>query len=526
MKDIEKILRGDAEGIGRRDFMTLAGALGVGTALGTSLLGKPAHAATPKKGGHLIMGLDGAGAGDSVDPATYTANYMQAVGMQFYNTLAEVDEKGQLQPSLAESWEAKPGATEWVVKLRKGVQFHNGKEMKAPDVVYSINHHRAEDSKSAAMSLLATVTDIKANGDNEITILLSSGNADLPYILADYHIAITPEGAPFDGRLGTGAFILENFEPGVRTLTKRNPNYWNAANRGHVDSVETLAINDPTARASGLQSGSVHLINRADPKIVSVLEKNPNIQILEISGAGHYTLPMRCDTAPFDNADVRLAMKYAINREEVVKKVLRGHGKIGNDQPIPSFDPFFAADIPQRPYDPDKAKFHLKKSGYSGPIVLSISDAAFTGAVDAAQIYQANAKKAGIDLQIERVPTDGYWENVWMKKPFCGSYWGGRPTADLMFSIAYLSDAPWNEAFWKRPDFDKLVVAARAELDAAKRKQMYHDLQAMVVDDCGEIIPMFNNFIDAASKKVQGFVPTPTLELSGLRAAEKVWLEG
>ena len=103
---MEKLLRGEAQGIGRRDFMTLAGALGVGTALGTSLLSRPALAATPKKGGHLIIGLDGAGAGDSVDPATYTANYMQAVGMQFYNTLAEVDEKGKLQPSLAESWEA------------------------------------------------------------------------------------------------------------------------------------------------------------------------------------------------------------------------------------------------------------------------------------------------------------------------------------------------------------------------------------------------------------------------------------
>jgi peptide/nickel transport system substrate-binding protein len=525
VKDIEKVLRGDSEGIGRRDFMTLAGALGVGTALGTTLLGGPARAATPKKGGHLIIGLDGAGAGDSIDPATYTATYMQAAGLQFYNTLTEVDEKGKVQPSLAESWEAKPGATEWVVKLRKGVQFHNGKEMKPADVIYSINHHRKEDSQSAAKALLATVSDIKATGDNEITITLSSGNADLPYLLSDYHLGVAPEGAPFDG-LGTGAFILENFEPGVRTLAKRNPNYWNSANRGHVDSTEVLAINDPTARASGLQSGSLHLINRADPKIVAVLQKNPNVQILEISGAGHYCFPMRCDTAPFDNKDLRLALKYAIDRDEIVKKVLRGHGKIGNDHPIPSFDPFYSADIPQRPYDPEKAKFHMQKSGFSGTIPLSVSDGAFTGAVDAAQIYQANAAKAGMKLEVVREPADGYWKNVWMQKPFCASYWGGRPTADLQLSIAYVSDAPWNESFWKRPDFDKLVVAARAELDQAKRKQMYHDLQMMVVDDGGEIIPMFNNFIDAASKKVQGFIPAPTLELSGLRAAEKVWLEG
>ena len=163
MKDIERIRCGEEESaLGRRDFLTLALALGAGTALGTTMLAQPGRAATPKKGGHLVVGSDGAGAGDSIDPATYTATYMQFVGMQLYNTLTEVDEKGRVQPSLAESWEAKPGAAEWVVKLRKGVQFHNGKEMKAADVVYSFNHHRAEDSKSAAKALLATVSDIKA----------------------------------------------------------------------------------------------------------------------------------------------------------------------------------------------------------------------------------------------------------------------------------------------------------------------------------------------------------------------------
>jgi peptide/nickel transport system substrate-binding protein len=234
---------------------------------------------------------------------------------------------------------------------------------------------------------------------------------------------------------------------------------------------------------------------------------------------------MRCDKPPFDNNDLRLALKYAIDREEMLKKALGGHGKIGNDQPIPAFDPYFAADIPQRPYDPDKAKFHLKKSGYSGPVSLTIAEGTFTGAMDAAQIYQESATKAGIDFKIDRVPNDGYWDDVWMKAGFCGSYWGGRPTPDLMFSVAYASDAPWNETFWKRPDFDKLLLAARGELDETKRKQMYHDLQAMVVDDCGEIIPMFNNFIEAGSSDLAGYVSMPVNEFGGFRAAERVWFK-
>jgi peptide/nickel transport system substrate-binding protein len=94
-----------------------------------------------------------------------------------------------------------------------------------------------------------------------------------------------------------------------------------------------------------------------------------------------------------------------------------------------------------------------------------------------------------------------------------------------MLSLVYKSDAAWNESYWKRLDFDKLLLEARVELDTAKRKQMYHDLQAMIVDDGGELIPMFNNTLEAGSTKVKGFVQLPTLEMSGLRVAEKVWLD-
>src|SRR3546814_41237 len=176
--------------------------------------------------------------------------------------------------------------------------------------------------------------------------------------------------------------------------------------------------------------------------------------------------------APFDNNDVRLALKYAIDRQDIVDKILRGYGEVGNDHPIPSFDPFYAADIPQHEYDPDKAKHHFQKSGASGPITMHISNAAFTGAVDAAVLYKEHASRAGITLNIERTPEDGYWTEVWMNKPFCGSYWGGRPTADLMLSVAYKSDAAWNDSYWKREDFDEILIAARGELDTAKRKQI------------------------------------------------------
>lgn len=506
--------------ITRRGFVGGAAALGVTTALSTTLAGRGARADEPKKGGNLKLGIDGGESTDSLDPATYTATYLQTVGYCWGNNLVELDENAKAIPELAESWVAKAGAAEWVFSLRKGVQFHNGKEMTAADVVYSINHHRGEGSQSGAAGSLTSVTDVKASDTHEITISLDSGNADLPYLMSDYHLMIMPEGSDPSSGVGTGPFLIESFEPGVRALAKRNPNYWKEG-RAHVDSVEVLVINDQTARTSALQTGAIHVMNRVDPKTVSLLERAPDVQIIDVPSAGHYCFPMRCDTAPFDNIDLRLALKYAIDREDMVAKILRGFGKIGNDQPVPSFDPFYSADVPQRPYDPDKAKFHFEKSGVGGPVQLFIADAAFTGAVDAAILYKEHAAKAGIVLDVQRSPDDGYWSDVWMNKPFCGSYWGGRPTADLMLSVAYKSDAAWNESFWKNAEFDKILLAARAELDEAKRKAMYHDLQTLVVNDGGEIIPMFNNFLFAASKSVAGISRSPVL--TGLRMAEQIY---
>lgn len=508
--------------LSRRGF--LGGGLAIGAAALVGLDAKPLRAedAAPRRGGHLIVGLDNASAGDTLDPARLTGRYIIVVGQQLYDTLVEVDAKLQIKASLAESWEPNKDATEWAFKLRKGVNFHNGKPLTAADVVYSLNRHRGEKSQSAAKSLVASIEDVRANGDHEVVIRLSSGLADLPYILADYHLGIIPEnGDPVAG-VGTGPFVLQEFQPGVRALTKKNANDWRN-DRGYVESVESLAINDATARISALQSGAVHLISRVDPKSAVSISKNEALQLFSVAGAGHSTLAMRTDLAPYDNNDLRLALKYAIDREAVVKTVLQGFGRIGNDQPVPDFDPFYNASLPQYAYDADKAAFHFKKAGIDAPITISVAESSAPGAVDALQLFQATAAAAGITINIDRVPNDGYWENVWMKKPFSVGAWSGRPTADLMLSQVYKSDSNWNETFWKRPNFDKILVEARSELDQARRKEMYGELQRQIHDDGGAIIPAFFNFLDAGTAKLRGFEPNPTYQLSGFRAPEKVW---
>ncbi|MGE3150147.1 MAG: ABC transporter substrate-binding protein [Pseudorhodoplanes sp.] len=452
---------------------------------------------------------------------------MQTIGAQLYDTLVGVNPKVELEPALAESWEVKPGAKEWVFKLRKGVTFHNGKEMKAEDVVASITYHSKPDSKSGMRALMRHLDEVRATNPYEVTIRLKNGDADLPYLLAEERVAIAPAESVekgFGDGIGTGVFVLESYDPGVRLRAKRNPNDWQT-NRGYVDSLELLTINNPSARLNALLSDAIHLANRIEPNSVATVEKSANHQIYNIASGAHSLFAMGCDMAPFDNLDLRLALKYATDRNAIVRLVARGYGKIANDHPIASFVPFAANDIPQRPYDPDKASFHYKKSGHSGPIVCQISETTFVGAVEAAQVMSASAKKAGIDIQVNRVPADGYWDKVWRKVPLCGSRWAGRPTVDIMLSSAYSSTAPFNDARWKNPKFDQLLEVARAELDNNKRGQMYHDAQLMVHEDAGSLIPLFENIIDGGSKKVKGLEPSPLADLSRYRGLGKVWFD-
>jgi len=504
-------------GLRRRDFIASAAALGL-----SGVLVETALAQAPTRGGHLILGISGASSSDSLDPATWKSEFMHNVGPQLSDSLVVLDEHVALNPSLAESWEAKPGAKEWIFKLRRGVTFHNGKELTASDVIYTVNHHIAPGTKSSMKAVLSTIAEVKATDKYEVSFFLRSANADLPYFLSDIHAGIFPEESKFNDGIGTGAFVLESFEPGVRVRVKRNTNDWRT-DRGYVDSLETIAVNDPTARISGLASGSLHVIDKVPPSAVAQLKTSAGLQVFNATSTAHALFAVLCDTAPYDNLDLRLALKYAIDREAILKTVQRGFGDVGNDQPIPRFIPFYSADIPQRRYDPERAKFHYQKSGHEGPVVLTAAEANFTGAVDAAQIFRQSAAKAGIDLQVNRVPSDGYYDTVWMKNPFCSSFWGGYPTADAMLTVGYLSSAPWNETHWRREKFDQLLITARGELDAGKRKQMYHDLQFMIHEDGGAIIYLFADNVDAAAKNVRGFLPKPVKEMSGFRAAEGLW---
>lgn len=508
--DIKKIIRDDFDikkmlnngKTTRREFMAYTGALGMAAGLGGSLWSNRALANTPRRGGHLIAGLNDANTVDTLDSTQYNATTMIVISRAFRDSLVEVGQDNSAAPGLAESWESSPDAKEWRFKLRKGVEFSDGKSLTTEDVINSINVHRGEDSKSAAKGVFEGISDVKADGNDTVVVSLSSGNADFPFLFTDYHFNVVPSKdgkADLNAKAGTGTYLLKSYEPGVKTTLERNPNAWQGGEFGFFDSAEIIAILDDTARQSALISGSVDVINRPALKTIGRLKRVKDMRIVDVPSNLAFTHPMRMDIAPFDNQDFRTALKLALPRQEFIDKVLFGYGSIGNDQPLgpkfKNYDPSIKTE-----YDLDKAKHHIKKAGLEGvQFDLSASDTSYGGAVDAAQLFQSHWDKIGVKTNIIREPQDGYWSNVWNVKPFCTCYWGARPVEDMILSIAYLSSSPWNDTVIKNARVDELVIAARAELDAKKRKEMYSEVQMLISREGGTLIPAFGSDVAAVN---------------------------
>ena len=515
--------------IGRRDFMATAIALGLSTTAASSVFNKAWAAA--KKGGRLRIGLTGGATGDTLDPGLILDAYMINVQFgQLRNNLTEVSPNGELIPELAESWDSSPDAKTWTFKIRQGVEFHNGKTLDSQDVVDSLRHHLAEDSKSAAKGILGGIESVNSDGKYGVTVELKGGDADFPFLMSDYHLNICPstgDGAiDWESGIGTGGYILVDNDPGVRTFTKRNPNYWKEG-MAHFDEVEVLQIADPNARLNALRTKVVDCISNVDPKIVTRLERVPGILIRSVTGNKQITLPMRTDTAPFDNNDVRLAIKHIIKREEWFDKIIFGYGEIGNDNPIGPANIYRATteELPPRMYDPDKAKYHLKQAGMDNlQIKFHAADTGFAGAVNAGQLMRESARPAGIDIEVVREPDDGYWSNVWMQKAFSACYWSGRPTENWIFSQIYAADASWNDTYWKHDRFNELLLQGRSELDTTKRREIYVEMQRIIHNEGGVCLPLFQSDTMAHTDKLA--VPEVignNWELDGHKNAERWW---
>lgn len=525
--DRQRLLQAIGSGASRRDVLGLLAGLGITSVFGGTLLGSAtkALADTPKKGGKIRVAGFGSSTADTLDPAkqSFSTDYCRCT--MFYNGLTELDDRMNPKLALAESIDHDK-ATVWTIKLRKGVMFHDGKELTADDVVFSLKRHHDPATGSKAKALADLMKEIVATGKYEVKITLTGAQADFPVVLGTYHFLIAQNGTTdFSKGIGTGPYKCKEFAPGVRSIAVRNENYWKQGGGPYVDEIEFFGIPDVGARVNALLAGDVHFIGNVNPASAKVILGTKGFSILETKSGNYTDLVMRMDSAPGNNPDFILGMKHLMNRELIKRNVFQGYAEVANDQPIPPLNRYFAADIPQRKFDPDRAKSLLNKAGVLNTTLPVVTSPAATGSVEMGLLLQQAAQQIGMKVDLKQVPADGYWSNYWMKVPVGYGNINPRPTADILFSLFFAGNAAWNESAWKNDKFDQLLVAARAETDEAKRKQMYTDMQVLISDNAGIGIPVFINGLDAHTEKLKGLRPMGTGSMMGYAFAEHVWLD-
>ncbi len=511
-------------GASRRDVMGWLMAAGATTFASGTLFDGLAHAAahTPKVGGKLIMAGDQHGPNDTLDPALFTSAVDYFRGRMFYGSLTRLTDSLGYEPELAEEVLSNDDATEWTFKIRRGVEFHDGKTLTADDVIYTMMRHMGEDSVSKAASLVAMVEKWEKVNDYEVKATLSSPNADLPIALGTFHFKILQDGTTdFATAVGTGPYRVKEFKPGVRAVGTRFENYWTEG--GYLDELEHYGIGDSTARLNAFLAGDIDAMVNLPPKAINQVEGTDGKEIWALESGAYINIAPRQDMQPSGNMHLQRAMQYLQDRQRLVKGVFKGQASIGNDHPIAPAYFDHSPDIPQRELDPEKAKYHFEQSGIGSAAIPVVAAEVAPGAVEQCLFMQREGRKIGMNFDVKKVTTDGYWGAVWLKEPICVASWNMRPTANIMMTLAFKGSADWNETRWSSEKFDSMLTEVRGVTDAAKRKEMYHELQMMIHEDNGMAIPAFRNYVDAAASHVKGRTMVPLNNFGGAEAPLTLW---
>lgn len=458
----------------------LAGALALAALLGASL-------ASAAPSGTLRQAHEvGFGNASDVDPISKSRVF--AITEKIMNRLVRPGLDGKPAPDLALSWSSNPGATEWTFKLREGVTFHNGKPFTSADVVYSLK--RVQDPKldSPARATIKMIDKIEAVDAKTVKMTLGAPYADLPLVLTDYRLMMIPEGSGDTIKttgIGTGPFKLEKLDPQGTSTLVANMNYFDGP--PGVAKVEIIGIPDAQARFQALMGKQIDMLpNSVTPQQKTLLERAGGFIFQQVPTGNWRGIVLRTDTKPWDDVRVRRAVRLAVDRKALIDLAAGGLGVLSCDTPVGPTDQYrwngtCNQDIP-------KAKALLAEAGYPNGIDMEIPVSTVESVWPAmAEVFQQQVAAAGIRVKIVQVPTDGYFNEVWMKKPVSMTRWNQRP-ADAALNEIYRSGATWNESFYKDAKFDAMLDDARKELNFEKRRTKYQQAQEHLYENSGTLV--------------------------------------
>lgn len=463
-------------------------------------------ATQPKPGGQLRVGVVGGSAKDSLDAHTPVTHPDEARVIQLYETLASYDPDHKAEMALADKITPSKDAKTWTVELRPGLKFSDGSPLKASDVVATFQRITdPKNPKSAAASF--TTLDrkgLKARGDRVVVFPFTKPFAPFVDAVAQYNTGIVPADYDPAHPVGAGPFKLESFNPGQQSVFDKNPYYWRQG-QPYLDKVDIIDFPDDTARVNALLGGQVDAIDQLPLGQINVVKSNPSFQVLESQTGGWLPFTMRVDVAPFNDPRVRQAFRLIVDRQQMVDQVLGGHGSVGNDM-YGRFDACYPADIPQREQDIAEAKRLLAEAGKSNLSVDLVTSPVAAGMVEAAQVFAAEAAKAGVTVHVNKVDPGTFYGDQYLKWGFAQDFWYTRDYLPQA-AAGTMPGAPYNETHWSDPEWTSIVNKAMATPDEAGRCALIKKAEKIEYDRGGLIIWGFPNGLDSYASYLHGFQP-------------------
>lgn len=514
--------------LSRRELLRMAGmgaaVLGAGGLAGCGTAAIPGAEASaggaPGRGGRLRAGVVGGSTSDTLDAHAPVTHPDQARVVNLYDTLLEFDHDYRIRPALAESVESSADATQWTVRLRDGLEFHNGKTITAHDVIATLRRIAdPQNPQAGAVGLAALDLDALEVLDQRTARLnLTRPDATIADQLAQYANGIVPEDYDPETAVGSGAFRLASFEPGLQSVFTPHPNYWRHP-QPHIGELVVIDFPDDTARVNALLGGQVDAIDQLPIALMPVIEGDPGLRVLESETGAWLPFTMRVDVAPFEDVRVRQALRLVVDREQMINQVLSGRGRVANDLYSP-YDSCYSTHLPQRRQDIGRARALLREAGQENLTVELVTSPVAAGLVEAAQVYAKQAAAAGVTVNVRKVDPGEFYGEKYLKWPFAQDFWFTRnflPQA----SNGSLPSSPYNETHWADPRFVSLVEQAKATTDERRRCELVHEAQQIEYDAGGYIIWGFTNQVDAYNVRLSGLRPDRSgLPLSGYKFRE------
>ena len=520
----------------RRDFLRRGSMIGMSVPLlgailaacgGSSSSSSTASGAAPssgKKGGTLRV------AGVTPSAAINPLTVADAGGLLMLNQTGEFlvfdsNLKLALQPMLALSWKPNADGSVWTFKLRQGVKFHNGNPMTADDVVYTMK--QLSDPKVASNALstftgVLTPAGVKKVDATTVEFHLESPNGNFPYLLSsdNYNAIIVPAGTDFGQWqktfVGTGAFKLGTYQQNVGASFVPNPEYWGTKALLSGSQFKFYASQQPMILA--LQGGDVDVIAQFVPAGATQLLNNSTYKIIQLKAANHRELSMRNDQPPFNDAKVRQAVAYSLDRTGMVAALLSGKGSVANDYPFGPRFPSTDTTVPQRSQNIAMAKQLLQQAGHSS-INATLFTEQYQEIPQLAQAIQQNAKEAGININLKVETQTAYYGKAtygnsdWLDGQMSLVDYGDRGVPNVYLVAPLTSKGPWNGAHFKNPQYDALVKQYVAALDLPTQKTIAGKIQRLLLAETPIVIPYWIDGLTASTPGVTGLNPTSIAQL-------------